>query len=135
MAILGIDHVGIAVQGDGTAAAETFTRLLGTPATAHETLTAHAVRVCFVPPETPNLELLAASGEGGAVARFLERRGEGMHHVCFAVDDVREELRRLDAAGFELLDREPRPGHGGLVAFVHPRAAHGVLVELLERQS
>ena len=133
MAILGIDHVGIAVRGDGAAAVETFSNLLGAPGTAIETLTAHAVRVCFVPTQPPNLELLAASGDGGAISRFLERRGEGMHHVCFAVDDIQEELRRLDAAGFELLDREPRPGHGGLVAFVHPRAAHGVLVELLER--
>ena len=134
MAILGVDHVGIAVRGDGSAAAETFARLLGTSATELEEVATQAVRVCFVPPAAPNLELLAATDEAGGIARFLGRRGEGMHHVCFAVDDIRAELRRIEAAGFELIDPEPRAGHSGLVAFVHPRSTHGVLVELLERQ-
>ena len=135
MAILGIDHVGIAVHGDGTAAGETFARLLGEPPPVFKEVTAQAVRVCFLPDTAPNLELLAASGggSGGAVERFLERRGEGMHHVCFAVDDITAELRRLEGAGFEPIDRTPRDGHGGLVAFLHPKSTHGVLIELLQR--
>lgn len=137
MTVLGIDHVGIAVSGDDPAsatAAQTFSRLLGVPATEPETLAAQGVQVCFIPLESPNLELLTPADQSGAVARFLERRGEGLHHVCFAVDDIALELRRLEAAGFELIDRSPRDGHGGLVAFVHPRSAHGVLIELLERR-
>jgi methylmalonyl-CoA epimerase len=133
--ILGIDHVGIAVRGDGAAAAETFSRLLGAPATIPETIESQAVRVCFIPSQAPNLELLAAAGDTGAVARFLERRGEGLHHVCFAVDDIRAELRRLEHAGFELIDKTPRAGHGGEVAFIHPRAARGVLIELLQKHT
>ena len=134
--ILGIDHVGIAVRSED--AAREFETLLGTGATPPETVLAQRVRVCFVPPAAPNLELLTPDGEhqdgGGPVARFLERRGEGLHHVCFAVDDLAAELHRLSAAGFELIDAAPREGHGGLVAFVHPRSAHGVLVELLQRR-
>jgi len=71
--------------------------------------------------------------EGTAVDRFLARSGEGLHHVCYAVDDLRGEMTRLAAEGFELIDPEPRRGHGGWVAFLHPRSAHGVLVELLQR--
>ena len=130
--ILGIDHVGIAVQDDG--AAQTFARLLGAGAPHFDAVPAQAVRVCFLPTEPPNLELLAAAGDG-AVSRFLERRGEGVHHVCFAVDDLASELRRLEDAGFTLIDQTPREGHGGLVAFVHPKSAHGVLIELLQRRA
>ncbi|HET7769170.1 MAG TPA: VOC family protein, partial [Chloroflexota bacterium] len=120
--ILGIDHVGIAVHDDG--AAETFARLLGAGTPAFDAVGAQAVRVCFLPAAPPNLELLTATA-AGPISRFLERRGEGLHHVCFAVDDIAAELRRIEAAGFELIDRTPRDGHGGLVAFVHPRSTHG----------
>ena len=130
--ILGIDHVGIAIREDG--AAEAFARLLEAEVPSFEEVLSQSVRVCFLPASPPNLELLAADDEASAVARFLERRGEGLHHVCFAVDDIAAELHRLEAAGFELIDRAPRPGHGGKVAFIHPRSAHGVLIELLERE-
>ena len=130
--ILGIDHVGLAVA-DAEGAAETLARLLGTAGTEVETLAAQGVRLCFVPEAAPNLEVLAPHGEETAVGRFLAKRGEGMHHVCFAVDDIAAELMRLKGAGFALIDETPRRGHGGLVAFVHPRAVHGVLVELLQR--
>jgi methylmalonyl-CoA epimerase len=130
--ILGIDHVGIAVV-DADAAAGTFRTLLGLDATEAESLGAQQVRVCFVPVGAPNLELLSPLERGTAVDRFIQKRGEGMHHVCFAVDDLRQELARLREAGFNPIDEEPRRGHGGLVAFLHPRSAHGVLVELLQR--
>ena len=129
--ILGIDHVGIAVRDDG--AAETFARLLDVGAPGFEAVGAQAVRVCFLPAAPPNLELLTAKGEG-PISRFLERRGEGLHHVCFAVDDIAAELRRISDAGFDLIDRAPRDGHAGLVAFVHPKSAHGILIELLQRR-
>ena len=134
--IIGIDHVGIAVR-DGEAAAAGFARLTGWDAGELETVAAQHVRVCFLPdrpaPASARLELLQPETEGSAVGRFLERRGEGVHHVCFAVQDIGAVLARLAGAGFELIDAVPRRGHGGLVAFVHPRAANGVLIELLQR--
>jgi len=130
--ILGIDHIGLAVS-DIEAASVTFSRLLGEEAASVEQLAAQQVRLCFVPNAAPNLELLEPLAPESATGRFLAKRGEGMHHVCFAVDDIEVELTRLHDAGFELIDRVARRGHGGLVAFVHPRAAHGVLVELLQR--
>jgi methylmalonyl-CoA/ethylmalonyl-CoA epimerase len=141
--IIGLDHVGVAVRSPGAAA--DFSRLIGQPASESSALPANAVRVCFVPQDAPNLELLApltdseertghAGANSGPIDRFLTRRGEGLHHVCFAVDDIRAELARLAEQGFVLIDQVPRPGHGGLVAFIHPSSAHGVLVELLQRE-
>lgn len=135
--IIGIDHVGIAVR-DGETAAAGFARLTGWSAGALEAVSAQHVRVCFIPGPPAagtgaRLELLQSDSAEGAVGRFLERRGEGLHHVCFAVQDIGAELARLAGAGFELIDAVPRRGHGGLVAFVHPRAANGVLIELLQR--
>ena len=132
--ILGIDHVGLAVS-DVEAASVTFSRLLGQEAAAVDQFGAQGVRLCFIPTMAPNLELLEPLATESAAGRFLARRGEGMHHVCFAVDDLEGELARLRDAGIALIDCVPRRGHGGLVAFIHPRGAHGVLVELLQRDS
>lgn len=149
--ILGIDHVGLAVR-DVAAARSQFSRLVAQPATDVLQLGEHAVKVCFVPDRTGSdqvggqpgevywpggaaLELLQPTGEGTSLARFLDRRGEGLHHVCFEVDDIVAELARLTQLGFTPIDGEPRRGHGGLVAFLHPQSAHGVLVELLQRDS
>jgi methylmalonyl-CoA epimerase len=133
--ILGIDHVGIAVT-DASAARETFVRLTEQGATEMETLPEQRVRVCFVPGAAAvRLELLEPLEEETAIGRFLARRGEGMHHVCYAVDDIHAEMARLAASGFTLVDEAPRRGHGGLVAFIHPRSVHGVLIELLQRDT
>lgn len=133
--ILGIDHVGIAVR-DLSQAGQTFERLLDQPPSDAEVPAAQPVRVCFVPDwERTRLELLEPADAGGPVARFLERRGEGLHHICLAVDDLQAEAERLERAGFALIDRAPRRGHGGWVMFVHPKAAHGVLIELLQRDN
>jgi methylmalonyl-CoA/ethylmalonyl-CoA epimerase len=132
--ILGIDHVGIAVL-EASAAARTFATLTGGAPTQVDEVPGQAVRVCFVPAAATGarLELLEPAGVESPVARFLDRRGEGVHHVCFAVDDVGADLARLTRAGFVAVDAVPRPGHGGLVAFLHPKSAHGVLIELLQR--
>jgi methylmalonyl-CoA/ethylmalonyl-CoA epimerase len=146
--ILSLDHVGIAVR-EGDSAAAAFSRLTGWPSGALESVAGQAVRVCFLPdspdpthPPDPapahaqsgaRLELLQPESDESAVGRFLARRGEGLHHVCFAVDDLTAEIARLVGEGFEAIDAAPRRGHGGLVAFLHPRSAHGVLVELLQR--
>jgi methylmalonyl-CoA/ethylmalonyl-CoA epimerase len=137
--ILSLDHVGIAVR-EGDAAAAAFARLTGWPSGALESVAGQAVRVCFLPESPPDhaqpgarLELLQPESDESAVGRFLARRGEGLHHVCFAVDDITAEVARLVGEGFEAIDATPRRGHGGVVAFLHPRSAHGVLVELLQR--
>jgi methylmalonyl-CoA/ethylmalonyl-CoA epimerase len=131
--ILGIDHVGIAVRDAGEAAG-TFSRLTGDPGTPVEALPEQGVRLCFVPAHAlVRFELLEPAAEGSAIDRFVARRGEGMHHVCLVVDDLRAEMARLAADGFQLIDREPRQGHGGQVAFLHPHSALGVLIELLQR--
>ncbi|MDQ2810039.1 MAG: methylmalonyl-CoA epimerase [Chloroflexota bacterium] len=126
--ILSLDHIGLAVA-DGAAAA--FWQALGLPCEGTEAVESEAVSVTFFPVGATRLELLEPLGDEGAVQKFLAKRGEGVHHLCFAVDDLRELLGQLAAAGVELVNAEPRPGaEGSLVAFIHPRAAHGVLIEL-----
>jgi methylmalonyl-CoA epimerase len=96
---------------------------------------AQLVRLCFLPtgPEpAARLELIEPIDDESGVARFLAARGEGVHHVCFATDDLPASLEALAAAEAELIDRSPRPGAHGDIAFVHPRALNGVLWELLQ---
>jgi methylmalonyl-CoA/ethylmalonyl-CoA epimerase len=126
-------HVGIAVRRLEDALAGY--RAFGFEPEAIEEVPAQGVRVAFLRAGDVRLEFLESLDQDGVIARFIERRGEGLHHLAFAVDDIRAELQRLKAARLELVDAEPRPGaHGRLVAFVHPRSAHGVLVELVEER-
>ena len=132
-----LDHIGLAVR-DLAAAVRTYERLF--PNTLRSSPVydgpVQGVRLCFLSGAGPTLlELVQPLGATGPVARFLERRGEGLHHICFGVASIEAELERLAAAGTTLVDRTPRPGHHGKVAFLHPRAAHGVLIELLERHT
>ena len=90
------------------------------------------VRIAFLPVGESNIELVEPTRTDTGVARFLETRGEGFHHVCLEVDDLPAELARLAADGVELIDSAPRRGAEGPVAFIHPRSCHGVLVELIE---
>ena len=81
-----------------------------------------------------NLELLEPLGDASTVGKFIEKRGEGVHHICFEVDDIGAALADFAAQGAKLIDEKPRPGAGGhLVAFVHPSSTHGVLVELKQK--
>jgi methylmalonyl-CoA epimerase len=90
------------------------------------------VRIAFLPVGESKVELVEPTDPTTGVARFLESRGEGFHHVCFEVDDLAAELQRLADEGVELIDQAPRKGAEGPVAFIHPRAGHGVMVELIE---
>jgi methylmalonyl-CoA/ethylmalonyl-CoA epimerase len=90
------------------------------------------VRIAFLPVGESKVELVEPTDPTTGVARFLESRGEGFHHVCFEVDDLAAELQRLAREGVELIDQAPRRGAEGPVAFIHPRAGLGVLVELIE---
>lgn len=124
-----LHHVGIAVPSlaEATPLYELLSGLRGSPP---QTIESQGVRVAFI----GSIELLEPLGPDTTVGRFLARRGPGLHHVAYATEDIVAELRRLEAAGLELIDREPRPGaHGHRVAFLHPRSTGGILVELVER--
>lgn len=93
---------------------------------------ADSVRIAFLEVGESRVELVQPTNGGTGVARFLEAKGEGVHHVCYEVRDVAAALERYAAAGVELIDAAPRRGAEGPVAFIHPRSGHGVLVELIE---
>jgi methylmalonyl-CoA/ethylmalonyl-CoA epimerase len=124
-----IDHIGIAVRSLPDALA--VYRTLGFEATAIEEVTDQATRVALLPVGESRLELLEPLAADSPVGRFLARRGEGVHHVCFEVDDVEAEVARLRAAGVRMIDETPRVGARGCrIAFIHPGATGGVLIEL-----
>ena len=124
-------HVGIAVQRLDPAI-ERY-RALGLVLDYAEEVPAAGVRVAFLRAGGIHIELVEPVDPSGAVARFLAKRGGGLHHVAFATHDIAGELARLEKEGFELVDRVPRPGaRGSTVAFLQPRSAHGVLIELVQ---
>jgi LAO/AO transport system kinase len=125
-----LDHVGIAVA-DINAAVAFYRDALGLDIEAPEDVASQRVRAHFIPAGDASLELLEATAEDSPIAKYLAKRGPGLHHITLRVDDIRAALARLKATGVRLIDEAPRPGaHGSLVAFVHPASAHGVLVEL-----
>jgi len=126
-----VHHVAIVVR-DMDAALGVYRDKLGLPLDVLLPIESDGVRIAFLPAGESNIELVEPTDPGTGVARFLESRGEGFHHVCLEVDDVGAELDRLAAAGLELIDKAPRRGAEGPVAFIHPRSCHGVLVELIE---
>lgn len=124
-------HIGVAVERLEPAIDRY--RALGLVLDHVEEVPAGGVRAAFMNSGGVPVELIEPLGPSSPVARFLARRGEGLHHVAFAVADIPAELVRLEKLGFELVDRAPRPGaRGHLVAFLHPRSAHGVLIELVQ---
>jgi methylmalonyl-CoA/ethylmalonyl-CoA epimerase len=131
VALGGIHHIGVAVH-DLDDAVSTYERLFGASVEARERIASQGAEAAAMHVGDGRVELLAPLEEDTPVGRFLARRGPGMHHVAYEVDDLRAELARLDGAGVQLVDREPRLGLYGLqVAFIHPDAVHGVLTELV----
>jgi methylmalonyl-CoA epimerase len=125
-----LDHVGIAVK-DIEPSLEFFRDALGLEVEAPEEVASQRVRARFVPAGPSSLELLQATAPDSPIAKFLERRGPGLHHITLRVDDIRTVLARLRERHVRLIDEEPRPGaEGAIVAFIHPSSAQGVLVEL-----
>jgi methylmalonyl-CoA/ethylmalonyl-CoA epimerase len=125
-----LDHIGIAVT-DLAAALAFYRDALGLEIEAVEEVSTQRVRAHFIPVGEAALELLEATAPDSPIARYTEKRGPGIHHLTLRVDDIRAALSRLKEKGVRLIDQEPRPGaEGALVAFIHPSAAHGVLVEL-----
>ena len=125
-----LDHVGIAVAN--LSEALTFYRdALGLEIEAPEDVVSQRVRAHFIPAGQSALELLEATADDSPIAKYVAKRGPGLHHITLRVDDIRAALARLKERGVRLIDEAPRAGaHGSLVAFIHPSSAHGVLVEL-----
>jgi len=125
-----LDHIGIAV-GDLPAALAFYRDALGLEIEAPEEVPSQGVRAHFIPVGESKLELLEATAAGSAIAKYIEKRGPGLHHITLRVEDIEAAVAHLRARGTRLIDERPRPGaEGALVAFIHPAAAHGVLVEL-----
>jgi methylmalonyl-CoA mutase C-terminal domain/subunit len=127
-----VDHIGIVVHS----IAETgrfYERAFGLHHEAPEALPANGVTVAFITVGATCIELVEPLGEDSPAARFLQRRGEGLHHIALEVGDVTHALAMARRAGFTPIDAQPRPGaHGTRIAFLHPRDAHGVMIELVE---
>jgi methylmalonyl-CoA epimerase len=133
--ITGLAHVGVAVRSLEEAIPLWRDRL-GFAHAGTVTVESMQLRLAFLHLGGCEIELLEPVGPGSTVARFLHKRGEGIHHLSFYVDDIERALAQAEAAGLELIDRTPRVGgHRTRIAFLHPRAARGVLVELCERRT
>jgi methylmalonyl-CoA epimerase len=133
--IIRINHIGLATASIDEAL-RVFSDGLGLKMDDTQDVPGDAVRATFARIGESRFEFLEPVGEEGPLQKFLEKRGPGIHHICLEVEDLPGMLDRLREHNVELIDQEPRPGaHGTLVAFVHPKAANGVLVELVESSS
>lgn len=127
-----LDHIGIAVKS--LDAAKVY-EALGLTIDHVETVETQRVKTAFLSAGDSNLELLEPTSPDSPVAKFIEKRGEGIHHICFRVDDIEAHLERLKSEGYRLINEAPVPGaHGCRVAFLHPAAGNGVLIELSEKE-
>jgi methylmalonyl-CoA/ethylmalonyl-CoA epimerase len=125
-----LDHVGIAVA-DLSAALAFYRDALGLEIEGTEEIASQQVRVHFAAVGVPRIELLEATAPSSPIAKFIEKRGPGLHHITLRVDDVAAVLATLKARGVRLIDEQPRPGaEGALIAFIHPSSTGGVLIEL-----
>lgn len=134
MNLKNIDHIGIAVSN--LQESLTFWEAsLGIELHGIEDVAEQKVRTAFLPIGEAEIELLEPTSPDSSVAKFIEKRGEGLHHIAIRVDDIEAALAELKAKGVQLIDETPRNGAGGArIAFVHPKATHGVLLELCERR-
>jgi methylmalonyl-CoA/ethylmalonyl-CoA epimerase len=134
MKILKIDHLGIAVKSiEG--GKNFWTDALGLKLEGTETVAEQKVTTAFLPVGESEVELLESTAPDGPIAKYLEKKGEGIQHIAFRVENIEEALAELKAKGIQLIDEKPRRGAGGArIAFLHPKATSGVLVELCERQ-
>ena len=126
-----IDHVGVAVK-DIDAALQFFHETSGTPPGQVQSLADQGIRATLIQVGQTRLELLEPLADDSPVGRFIARRGEGLHHLAFNVSDLAGDLKRLEDKGLQLVDREPREGLSGMIAFIHPNSVFGILTELVE---
>lgn len=127
-----IEHIGIAVA-DLDSAIPVYEKLLNTPCYKIEEVASEYVKTAFFQNGPNKIELVAASHPDSTIAKYIERKGEGIHHIAFKVKDIEAEMKRLSEEGFQLLNDAPKKGADGqLVCFIHPKSSHGVLVELCQ---
>lgn len=132
--VLRVDHIGIAVK-DLDAAKKFYTDVLGMTTQGEEVIEQQKVKVCFIPSGDSEVELLESTTPDGPIAKFIEKKGEGIQHIALRVDSIENALTDLKAKGVRLIDESPRYGAGGAsIAFVHPKATGGILLELSERK-
>jgi len=128
-----ISHIGIAVSD--LEAGIAFYEKLGLKLESIEEVPSQKVKVAFFPCGDTRIELLAPTAEDSPVAKYIEKKGEGVQHIAFAVDDLPAELQKAEASEIQLIDKEPRPGaHGAEIAFLHPKSTMGVLIELCKEK-
>lgn len=134
MKVLKLDHIGIAVKNlDETL--KFYTEALGLELHGMETVEEQKVKVAFLPVGDTEVELLESTSPDGPIARFIEKKGEGIQHMAFKVENIEEAIAHMKEKGFRMIDEKPRYGAGGAkIAFMHPKSSHGVLVELSERE-
>lgn len=129
-----IDHIGIAVK-DLNETLKFYTEVLGLKCTGTEEVAEQKVRTAFIPVGQSEIELLESTSEDGPIAKFIEKKGEGLQHIAVRVDDIEKALEELKQKGAALIDEKPRYGAGGArIAFVHPKSTKGVLLELCQRE-
>ncbi|HPM74012.1 MAG TPA: methylmalonyl-CoA epimerase [Spirochaetales bacterium] len=131
--VVKVDHIGIAVS-NLEETLKVYTDLLGMQLHGTETVEEQKVKTAFLPVGDSEIELLESTAPDGPIARFIETRGQGIQHIAFKVDDIEAALAELKAKGVRLRDEKPRYGAGGAkIAFLHPKATNGVLIELCQK--
>ena len=132
MKVLGVDHIGITVSNIAKAM-NFYNNGLGLKLGEIEEIKDRQLRIGFIDTGSTKIELIEPTSDDSTVAEFISRRGEGIHHICFKVDNLAKALQHMKNKGFDLIDSKPRNGAGGSkIAFVHPKSAAGVLIELKE---
>jgi methylmalonyl-CoA epimerase len=128
-----LDHIGLAVV-DIDEALKFYSEALDLKCEHVEEVEEQKVKIAFVPAGDVNLELVQATSQDSAIAKFIEKKGEGIQHIALRVDNIEDALKRLKEKNVQLIDPIPRKGaHGSKIAFLHPKSTHGVLLELVER--
>ena len=126
-----VNHIGIAVRS--IEEAKSFYEVMGLQVEGYEVVEEQKVKVAFVPVGETRIELLEPTSEDSPVAKFIAKRGEGIHHIAFEVDDIEKALEVLKESGVRLIDEKPRRGaHGTRIAFLHPKSTNGVLIEICQ---
>ena len=128
-----LSHIGVAVK-NLEAATAVYSKLFQIDHVETEEVMDQKVRLAFFHVGDSSIELTEATSPDSTIAKFIEKRGEGIHHLSFVVDDIRAELKRLKSEGIQLIDEEPRVGAGGYwIAFIHPRSTNGILIEISQK--
>ena len=133
MIITQVDHIGVAVKSID-AASKLYIDVLGLNMTGIEEVASQKVKTAFIPAGESEIELLESTSDDGPIAKFIEKNGEGIQHIALRVDNIETALAELKQLGVKLIDEKPRTGAGGAqIAFIHPKATNGVLLELCQR--